>query len=88
MKKAKPKYMILADQLAAQIVALPDRSPAHVLALFQAAAKDHKKMVICDAFWALDNCASWALDRNAWHPAIRALRNNPNFGPQLFALWG
>jgi hypothetical protein len=43
--------------------------------------------VLCDAFWLMDNEPSRFADHQVWHPRLRSLRNHPDGGRQMFALF-
>lgn len=54
-----------------------------------AVMKNHKASgrVLCDAFWLLDNEPSRFANHQLWHPRLRSLRNHPEAGEQMFALF-
>lgn len=54
-----------------------------------AVMKNHKASgrVLCDAFWLLDNEPSRFANYQLWHPRLRSLRNHPEVGEQMFALF-
>lgn len=44
-------------------------------------------LILCDAFYLLDNEPSRFPDHQTWHPRLRSLRNNPLVGEKMFALF-
>ena len=46
-----------------------------------------KPQTLCDAFWTLDNKPGLWSNRDQWHPKLRATRNHPHWGPELFKLF-
>lgn len=74
-----------AKEIAARIAALTDPSLEQTLAAVQ--AQECSKLVLCDAFWLLDNEPGWFENYQVWHPRLRSLRNQPVYGKKLFALF-
>lgn len=75
-----------AREISALITELPDPvTDAQVLEVMQ----NHKcsKRVLCDAFRVMDNEPSRFANHHVWHPRLRSLRNNPNVGERMFALF-
>ncbi len=59
--------------------------PRHVVAAFDATLASPE--VLADAYTMLDRDTRWFGEDTRWHSALRACRNSPTFGPQLFALF-
>lgn len=62
-------------------------SPQDVLEAFIAMRTEHRisPAVLGDAYYMLDTHPDRY--RGSWHGLLRATRNTPEFGEQLFALW-
>lgn len=74
---------IIAGRIAARVVALP--ANCAVDDVFEVVRKyPASGEIIADAFSLLDNKPGRFADHHIWHPRIRALRNHPSLGEQLF----
>jgi hypothetical protein len=89
-KAHQTRYYRAARNLAERIAALPamerEQEMLAVIDLFKTEPA-RSRDVIQDAFWILDNEPGRFYRWQEWHPKLRRVRNNPEFGRQLFALW-
>lgn len=80
------KVFRAAREITARIAELPSPvTDEQVLDVMQ--SHQCSKRVLCDAFWAMDNKPSRFANYQTWHPRLRSLRNNPNVGKRMFALF-
>lgn len=88
-KAHQTRYYRAARNLAERISALPqmerEQEMLAVIELFK--TEPGSRDVIRDAFWILDNESGRFGRWQDWHPKLRRVRNTPDFGRQLFALW-
>lgn len=54
-----------------------------ILKLFEAVPRRYR----ADVFWELDSRYGFYRRYNDWHPYLRRVRNHPEWGKKLFALW-
>lgn len=75
-----------AREISVRIAELP--SPVTDMQVLEV-MQNHKcsKRVLGDAFWVMDNEPSRFANHQTWHPRLRSLRNNPNVGERMFALF-
>lgn len=75
-----------AREIAARIAELPNSvTDEQVLNAMQ--SQKCSKRVLADAFWVMDNEPSRFANHQVWHPRLRSLRNNPDVGERMFALF-
>lgn len=85
-KAQETKRYKAARAIAAQITALP--SPVSDEAVLEVLrAQTCSKRILSDAFWLLDNEPRRFADQQVWHPRLRSLRNHPEGGERMFALF-
>lgn len=87
-KSHDTKIFRAAREISGQITELA--SPAtdeQVLEVMETHSHKCSKRVLCDAFWLMDNEPSRFANYQTWHPRLRSLRNNPNAGERMFALF-
>lgn len=80
------KVFRVAREVSALIASLPPPvSDDQVLAVMK--ERKCSGSVLCDAFWLMDNEPSRFANHQVWHPRLRSLRNHPDVGEQMFALF-
>jgi len=80
------KIFRAARELSARIADLP--TPAtdeQVLEVMQSQKCSNR--VLCDAFAVMDNEPTRFANHQTWYPRLRSLRNNPDVGERMFALF-
>jgi hypothetical protein len=88
-KAHQTRYYRAARNLAMRIADIP-ALPSHdermaVIEAFR--AEKASPAVLRDAFWVMDNEPGRFASRDAWHPRLRRVRNDPTYGRQLFAMF-
>lgn len=80
-----------ASRIAQAICGLADKSDmVAVVQVFKDESNNirrNKKDILCSAFWMLDNSPGYFANKDEWHPALRCVRNSPEHGEKLFALF-
>lgn len=92
-KSHQKRYLKAADILVDRLENFPDGPDNHleVLRIFESVQRDLKLAsdTLADAFWVMDSqpgrFAHYPSGR--WHARLRRVRNTPEFGRRLFALW-
>ena len=79
------KVFRAAREIARGIEALPEPHDMAVLALLDKQSCSGR--VLGDAFTVLDNEPKRFANYQVWHPRLRSLRNNPELGERMFALF-
>lgn len=85
-KAHQTRYFKIARILAKAIADLPKGADsADVLLLWEHTTGSRQQLA--DAYTVMDTEPRRFEDHQLWHPRLRALRNNTDLGPKLFALW-
>lgn len=85
-KARDTKTFRAAREISARISELPSPvTDEQVLKAVQDQACS--KRILSDAFWLMDNEPARFANHQVWHPRLRSLRNHPNLGERLFALF-
>lgn len=85
-KSRDTRTLRAAREIAARIADLPNPvTDEQVLEVLQ--HQKCSKSELYDAFWAMDTEPSKFASHQVWHPRLRRLRNNPELGERLFALF-
>lgn len=77
----------LAQILAKAMTDLPyNWQPQDVIDLWRY-VKGYGREIKCAVFWLMDNEPRRFADYQVWHPRLRSVRNDPEFGEKLFELF-
>jgi hypothetical protein len=86
------RYFKAARSIVRRIEALLaiEHKLGDVVRVFETVKAEHRlsKAVIADAFCLLDNEPHRFGPDQHWHARLRQVRNSPEAGPKLFAIWG
>ena len=92
-KAHQTRYYKAACMLVDRLEAFPDGPDNHneVLRIFESVRAELRasKTVLADAFWIMDNEPGrfGHYPGGRWHARLRRVRNTPEFGRRLLAMW-
>lgn len=92
-KAHQTRYFKAARMLVDRLESFPDSPDNHneVLRIFESVRAELRASptVLADAFWIMDNEPGrfGRYPGGRWHARLRRVRNTPEFGRRLFAMW-